>query len=125
MAQDIAIDSPARLPDRSSAEVNYINAKKGILSWLLTVDHKRIGLMYLVSVIVSFALGGFFALAVRLALLTSGETIMTADQFNQAFTLHGAVMTFLFIIPSIPAALGNFFLPIMVGAKDVAFPKLI
>ncbi len=124
MAQDIAIDSPARLPDRSSAEVNYINAKKGILSWLLTVDHKRIGLMYLVSVIVSFALGGFFALAVRLELLTPGETIMTADQFNQAFTLHGAVMTFLFIIPSIPAALGNFFLPIMVGAKDVAFPKL-
>ena len=124
MAQDIAIDSPARVPESSPADVNYINAKKGILSWLLTLDHKRIGVMYLWSVIIAFALGGFFALLVRLELLTPGKTIMTADQYNQAFTLHGAVMTFLFIIPSIPAALGNFFVPIMIGAKDVAFPRL-
>jgi len=124
MAQDIAIDSPAHVPHGTAADVNYLNAKKGILSWLLTVDHKRIGIMYLWSVIIAFALGGFFALAVRLELLTPGKTIMSADQYNQAFTLHGAVMTFLFIIPAIPGALGNFFLPIMVGAKDVAFPKL-
>jgi cytochrome c oxidase subunit 1 len=103
---------------------NYINAEKGIWSWLTTVDHKRIGVMYLVSTLTAFFLGGMFALLVRLELFTTGKTIMTAEQYNQAFTLHGAMMVFLFIIPSIPGALGNFFLPIMCGAKDVAFPKL-
>jgi cytochrome c oxidase subunit I len=103
---------------------NYINAEKGIWSWLTTVDHKRIGLMYLASVLLAFTLGGSFALALRLELLTPKKTIMSADAYNQAFTLHGAIMVFLFIIPSVPAALGNFVLPIMVGAKDVAFPKL-
>ncbi len=103
---------------------NYLNAEKGIWSWLTTVDHKRIGVMYLVSTMVAFGLGGLFALLVRLELLTPGRTIMNAETYNQAFTLHGAIMVFLFIIPSIPAALGNFVLPIMIGAKDVAFPKL-
>jgi cytochrome c oxidase subunit I len=103
---------------------NYWNAEKGIWSWLTTVDHKRIGIMYLISTLTAFFLGGMFALLVRLELMTAGPTIMSADQYNQAFTLHGAMMVFLFIIPSIPAALGNFFLPIMCGAKDVAFPKL-
>jgi cytochrome c oxidase subunit 1 len=108
----------------SSNTTNYLNAKSGILSWLLTVDHKRIGVMYLASTIVAFILGGLFALLLRLELLTPAKTLMTAGQYNQAFTLHGAIMTFLFIIPSIPGSLGNFLLPIMVGAKDVAFPKL-
>jgi cytochrome c oxidase subunit 1 len=103
---------------------NYLNAERGIWSWLTTVDHKRIGLMYLVSVLTAFMLGGTFALALRLELLTPKRTIMSADAYNQAFTLHGAIMVFLFIIPSIPAALGNFVLPIMLGAKDVAFPRL-
>ncbi|MFO0680618.1 MAG: cytochrome c oxidase subunit I [Sandaracinus sp.] len=89
-----------------------------------TVDHKRIGVMYLAAVMTMFGVGGFFALAVRTELITPGQTFMSADQYNQAFTLHGAVMVFLFIIPSVPAALGNFFLPIMIGAKDVAFPRL-
>jgi len=80
--------------------------------------------MYLVSVLFMFLVGGIFALLVRTELLTPGHTIMDADTYNQAFTLHGAIMVFLFIIPSIPAALGNFFLPIMLGAKDVAFPRL-
>jgi len=93
-------------------------------SWALTVDHKRIGIMYLVAVSVFFAVGGFLALAVRLELFTVGETIMGADTYNRVFTMHGIVMVFLFIIPSIPATLGNFLLPIMIGAKDVAFPKL-
>jgi cytochrome c oxidase subunit 1 len=103
---------------------NYLNAEKGVWSWLTTVDHKRIGIMYLVSVLTAFMLGGSFALALRLELLTPKKTIMSADAYNQAFTLHGAIMVFLFIIPSIPGSIGNFVLPIMVGAKDVAFPKL-
>ncbi|MGB0679987.1 MAG: cytochrome c oxidase subunit I, partial [Polyangiales bacterium] len=99
-------------------------AERGLRSWLLTVDHKRIGIMYLVSIFIAFLLGGVFALLVRTELIAPGQTVMTAHEYNQAFTLHGAIMVFLFIIPSIPAALGNFFLPIMLGAKDVAFPRL-
>ncbi|CAN97762.1 MULTISPECIES: cytochrome c oxidase subunit I [Sorangium] len=103
---------------------DYIRAQSGIMSWLTTVDHKRIGLMYLISTFIAFGMGGLFALILRLELLTPKETLMSANTYNQMFTLHGAVMTFLFIIPSIPGALGNFLLPIMIGAKDVAFPKL-
>ncbi len=119
MAQAVA-DHPVT----EQSGTNYINAQRGILSWLLTVDHKRIGLMYLVSTTIAFALGGFFALMLRLELLTPRKTFMDAATYNQAFTLHGAIMVFLFIIPAIPGALGNFVLPIMLGAKDVAFPKL-
>ncbi|MFO0556184.1 MAG: cytochrome c oxidase subunit I [Polyangiaceae bacterium] len=103
---------------------NYLNAEKGLLSWLTTVDHKRIGIMYLVSTFTFFVIAGAFAMAVRLELMHPGKDFMDAKQYNQAFTLHGAIMVFLFIIPSIPGALGNFVLPIMIGAKDVAFPKL-
>ena len=99
-------------------------AEKGILSWLTTLDHKRIGVMYLISVTTAFLLGGIFALLVRLELLTPGKTIMDADTYNHMFTLHGVVMVFLFIIPSIPAAFGNIIMPIQLGAKDVAFPRL-
>jgi cytochrome c oxidase subunit 1 len=102
----------------------YLNAKKGFASWMLTLDHKRIGLMYLTMVSTAFLVGGVFALLVRLELFTRGRTIMDAETYNRFFTLHGAVMVFLFIIPSVPAALGNFFLPIMIGAKDVAFPRI-
>jgi cytochrome c oxidase subunit I len=103
---------------------NYLNSPGGLWSWLSTVDHKRIGIMYLWSILFFFFVGGIFALLVRTELLTPKQTIMTAEQYNQAFTLHGAIMVFLFIIPSVPAALGNFVLPLMLGAKDVAFPKL-
>ena len=103
---------------------NYLNCEHGIKSWLTTLDHKRIGVMYLVATLSSFLIGGIFALLVRIEHLTPGRTIMDADTYNQMFTLHGAVMVFLFIIPAIPAAFGNFFLPIMIGAKDVAFPRL-
>ncbi len=111
------------------ATKNYLNEDKGVWSWMTTVDHKRIGIMYLVSVMTAFLLGGSFALLVRLALLNPkhtlfGSVIITAETYNRVFTLHGVVMVFLFIIPSIPAALGNFMLPLMLGAKDVAFPKL-
>lgn len=96
----------------------------GLMSWVYTLDHKRIGLMYLASVIFMFFVGGIMALLVRLELFTPGKTILTAHQYNVVFTLHGAIMVFLFIIPSIPAALGNFFLPLLLGTKDVAFPRL-
>jgi cytochrome c oxidase subunit 1 len=104
---------------------NYLTHGRGLKSWLFTLDHKRIGVMYLVSILSSFLLGGVFALLVRTKLLTPGNSaMMSADQYNQMFTLHGAVMIFLFVIPGIPAALGNFVLPLMLGAKDVAFPRL-
>ncbi len=104
---------------------SYLTHTRGVLSWIFTLDHKRIGLMYMWSVLGSFLLGGIFALLVRTELLTPGPTITSsADTYNQWFTLHGAIMVFLVIIPSIPAALGNFVLPVMMGAKDVAFPRL-
>lgn len=107
-----------------TADESYLTNEKGLRSWILTLDHKRIGVMYLIGVLISFALGGFFALMVRTELFTPGRTIIDADTYNQMFTLHGAVMVFLVIIPGIPAALGNFVLPIQLGAKDVAFPRL-
>lgn len=103
---------------------NYLTHETGLKSWLFTLDHKRIGLMYLASTLLAFLAGGIFALLVRLELAFPGETIMGPDAYNKAFTLHGALMVFAFIIPSIPGALGNFCLPIMLGAKDVAFPRL-
>jgi len=103
---------------------NYLTSSRGILSWLFTLDHKRIGVMYLISILSAFFLGGMFALLIRLELITPGKTIVDADTYNQFFTLHGAIMIFLFIIPGIPAALGNLVLPLMLGAKDVAFPRL-
>src|SRR5271165_3288622 len=103
---------------------NYLNATKGIWSWMTTVDHKRIGVMYLISVMSAFMVGGIFALLIRVEHLTPKRTIMDAETYNRFFTLHGAIMVFLFIIPSVPAALGNFVMPLMLGAKDVAFPRL-
>jgi cytochrome c oxidase subunit 1 len=108
---------------------NFLTSRRGIMSWLITVDHKRIGIMYLIGICLSLGLGGLFALLLRTELLTPGPTLMGTEKeaftfYNHMFTLHGAVMVFLVIIPSIPAALGNFVLPIMLGAKDVAFPKL-
>ena len=103
---------------------NYLNHTRGLRSWLFTLDHKRIAVLYLVSILTAFFLGGMFAVLVRTELLTPGKTIMDADTYNRFFTLHGAIMIFLFIIPGIPAALGNLALPLMLGAKDVAFPRL-
>ena len=108
----------------AAAADNYLTHTRGIRSWLLTLDHKRIGVMYLVSILVMFLAGGIFALLIRTELLTPANTIMGRDTYNQMFTLHGTIMIFLFLIPGIPAALGNFVLPIMLGAKDVAFPRL-
>jgi cytochrome c oxidase subunit 1 len=114
-----AADSPLGAPAD-----NYLTHGRGLKSWIFTLDHKRIGVLYLISILTSFLLGGIFAILVRTELLTPARTIMGPDTYNRAFTLHGAIMIFLFIIPGIPAAIGNFVLPIMLGAKDVAFPRL-
>jgi cytochrome c oxidase subunit 1 len=119
-----SIPADAVVPPSKADSDNYLTHDKGFLSWALTLDHKRIGVMYLVSVLAAFALGGTFALVVRTELLTPGKTIIEHDTYNQMFTLHGAVMVFLVIIPGIPAALGNIILPLQLGAKDVAFPRL-
>ena len=103
---------------------SYLSGPRGVRSWLLTLDHKRIGVMYLVGILTAFLLGGVIALVIRLELLTPGKAFLSEDRYNELFTLHGAIMTFVFMIPSIPAALGNFLLPLMLGQKDVAFPRL-
>jgi cytochrome c oxidase subunit 1 len=112
-------------PDESGTD-NYLTHGRGFRSWLFTLDHKRIGIMYLFGVLGSLLLGGIFAVALRTVLLTPGNdrSPEMLTLYNHMFTLHGAVMVFLFIIPAIPAVLGNFIMPIMLGAKDVAFPRL-
>jgi cytochrome c oxidase subunit I len=123
-----AVDIPATGGHAADAHGDpnapYLTANRGPASWLLTIDHKRIGLMYLAMVSLAFLIGGTFALIIRTELWSRGKTIIDGETYNRIFTLHGAVMVFLFIIPSVPAALGNFFLPIMIGTKDVAFPRL-
>jgi len=104
-------------------DVDFYRAKRGLWSWLSTVDHKRIGIMYLVGTLAGFLVAGILALIFRADLMTPNSEL-GRDLYNKLFTLHGAIMVFIFIIPAIPAALGNFFLPLMLGAKDVAFPRL-
>ena len=118
--------SPERILTRPEPpHGNYLTHTRGFLSWALTLDHKRIGVMYMVGILASFLIGGLLALAIRAHLfLPNGALFENPATYNKVFTLHGAVMVFLFIIPSVPAALGNFLLPIMLGAKDVAFPRL-
>src|ERR687896_2756883 len=104
--------------------VNYLNADYGIWSWLLTKDHKRIGILYLISVTFFFAIGGAYAAAIRMELLTPLGDMMQSHTYNKVFTHHGIMMVFFFLIPAIPGVLGNFLIPIMIGAKDLAFPKI-
>ena len=111
-------------PALESRPVNYWNVTYTIKSWLFTVDHKRIAMMYLVSIAIFFMLGGLFAMLFRIELMTPEGDLFDADTYNKLFTLHGVIMIFFFLIPSIPATLGNFLVPIMVGAKDLAFPKI-
>ncbi len=110
--------------DEEEPPRDYLRADRGVRSWLLTTDHKRIGLMFYGLVLFMLALGGAFALALRTELLTPTRSIMGADTYNRMFTLHGVTMVWLFMIPSIPNVFGNFVLPMMLGAKDLAFPRL-
>jgi len=108
----------------SFENTNYLSHGKGLWSWLTTLDHKRIGLMYFITISFFLFLGGIFALLIRLELIAPGQQFFGADAYNQFMTYHGAIMVFLVIIPGIPAFLGNFILPLQIGAKDVAFPRL-
>ena len=108
-----------KIPER-----NYLNNGHGLASWLLTKDHKRIAIMYLISISVMFFLGSLFAVGIRLELATPQGDFVTADTYNKFFTMHGVIMVFFFLIPSIPAVLGNFLIPPMIGAKDLAFPRI-
>src|SRR6195256_6854509 len=115
------------LPDQRTATLpkrNYLNAEDGLLSWLFTGDHKRIAILYLLSITIFFFIGGAFAGLIRLELLTPLPDLVASDTYNKLFTMHGVIMIFLFLIPSVPATLGNFLIPLMIGAKDLAFPKL-
>ncbi len=103
---------------------SYLGVEKTLWSWLTTTDHKRIGVLYLISTAAMLALGGTFAILLRLELLTPGETIVGASTYNRFFTAHGIIMVWLFMIPSIPTTFGNFMVPLMIGARDVAFPRL-
>ncbi|MDJ0522585.1 MAG: cbb3-type cytochrome c oxidase subunit I [Planctomycetota bacterium] len=105
-------------------QVDYIRAKKGLKSWLTTVDHKRIAILYLIAILTFFIVAMGLGVLMRLELLNPGTDFMDGPAYNRILTLHGVIMTFLFIIPSIPAVFGNFLLPIMIGANDVQFPRL-
>jgi len=111
--------APLTLPKR-----HYLNADYGVRSWLLTTDHKRIAVLYLVSVTAMFFLGGAYAVIIRLNLLEPTGSLVTAETYNKLFTAHGVLMVFFFMIPAIPAVLGNFLLPLMLGARDLAFPRI-
>jgi cytochrome c oxidase subunit 1 len=111
-------------PAPPRVQPDYLNDGYGVRSWLLTSDHKRIAILYLVSVTAFFLLGGIFAVLLRLELLTPKGDLVQPDTYNRLFTMHGVTMVFFFLIPGIPAVLGNFLVPLMIGARDLAFPKL-
>src|SRR6187455_2854 len=112
------------MSDAAETRHSYLDAPYGVAAWLLTKDHKRIAILYLISITIFFAVGGMFAAGIRLELTTPQGDLWSPDMYNKLFTLHGVVMIFFFLIPSIPAVLGNFMLPIMIGAKDLAFPRI-
>jgi cytochrome c oxidase subunit 1 len=115
------------LPDQQTATMpkrSYLNNEYGLKSWLLTLDHKRIGILYLLTTTFFFMIGGSAAALIRLNLLTPGGELVAADTYNKLFSIHGIIMVFFFLVPIAPAVLGNFLIPLMIGAKDVAFPRL-
>src|SRR5438270_3937231 len=109
---------------REAEGENYLNSGHTLSSWLLTTDHKRIGLLYLFSIIFFFAIAAVAAALMRIELLTPQADLVQSTTYNKLFTVHGVLMVWFFLIPSIPAVLGNFVIPMMIGARDVAFPKL-
>ncbi|MDB6148541.1 MAG: cytochrome c oxidase, subunit, partial [Spartobacteria bacterium] len=106
------------------ATENYLTVAYGVKSWLFTTDHKRIGILYLWTILIFFAIAAVAAALMRIELLTPSGDFVTSESYNKLFTLHGTLMVWFFLIPSIPAVLGNFIIPMMIGARDVAFPKL-
>ena len=124
MDRTAVASAPPTTPETATERPNYLNADYGWKSWLLTLDHKRIAILYLISVTAFFTIGGTFAGLIRLELLTPEGDLMGPDTYNRMFTMHGVIMVFFFLIPAIPAVLGNFLVPLMVGAKDLAMPRL-
>jgi cytochrome c oxidase subunit I len=117
-----AVVEPQHVP--SGSQVNYLNATYGIKSWLLTTDHKRIALLYLGSITLMFFVGGTAAVLMRLHLIEPQGALVQPETYNKLFSIHGIVMVFFFLVPSIPATLGNFLVPMMIGARDLAFPRI-
>jgi cytochrome c oxidase subunit I len=117
-----AVAEPQHVP--SGPQVNYLNATYGIKSWLLTTDHKRIALLYLASITLMFFVGGTAAVLMRLHLIEPQGALVQPETYNKLFSIHGIVMVFFFLVPSIPATLGNFLVPLMIGARDLAFPRI-
>jgi cytochrome c oxidase subunit 1 len=120
----MSVDVAALSTNGHTSYIDFQGKHKGVLGWLLSTDHKRIGILYLIAILTFFAVGVTIGFFMRLELIAPGKTIMDPQTYNSLFTLHGVVMIFLFVIPGIPAIFGNFFLPILIGAKDVAFPRL-
>lgn len=115
------------MENQEKKQLNYLEDKqgrKGIWAWILSTDHKRIGILYLVCIAAFFVIGAILGLLMRLELIAPGETIMDPQTYNGVFTVHGVIMIFMVVIPGLAAVFGNFFMPIMIGAEDVAFPKL-
>ena len=108
----------------AQGQTSYFAQGAGIRAWLLTTDHKRIAWLYLISLTAFFVLGGAAATLIRAELVTPAGDLVSDDGYNKLFTIHGIVMVWFFLVPAIPATLGNFLLPLMLGAKDLAFPKL-
>ncbi|MFT8244734.1 cytochrome c oxidase subunit I [Roseomonas sp. BN140053] len=116
------LDAPSL--DAPRGDASYLTAEPGLLSWFLTTDHKRIALLYAATLTVFFFIGGAAAVAIRWELFTPRADLLSADGYNRMFTLHGTVMVWFFLVPSIPTTFGNFLLPLMIGARDLAFPRL-
>ena len=116
------MSTPLMQPPTSAPVRSYLSEGHSVASWLLTRDHKRIAILYLLTLTFFFFVGGFFAVLIRLELLTPEGDLVSADTYNKLFSMHGIVMVFLFLIPSVPAVLGNFLIPMMIGARDLAFP---
>src|SRR5947209_304094 len=112
------------VPAPPERRATYLNVATGLASWLLTKDHKRIAILYMVSLTFMFFLGGLAVTIVRLNLMVPEGGLVTADTYNRLFTAHGVIMVFFFLVPVVPAVLGNFCLPLMIGAKDLAFPRI-
>ncbi len=120
----MTFSTPQAAVQPASTEPSYLENGSSIRSWLLTTDHKRIGILYMISITLFFFIGGGAATLMRIELLSPAGDFMTSTTYNKLFTLHGVVMVWFFLIPSIPTVLGNFLIPLMIGARDVAFPRL-
>jgi cytochrome c oxidase subunit 1 len=124
MSDTINIAQATATHEPNEPQLNYLNNGTTVKSWLLTGDHKRIAVLYILSISFMFVLGGLAAAIIRTELTSSHGLMLKSETYNKMFSAHGIIMVFLFLVPSIPATLGNFFIPLMIGARDLAFPRL-